>query len=141
MYGPVRTVVWQGSAGDHRPYADHCLFQTVLLLAFGFQAWANPSEAWECFFAGLGVFARKRMIPESSTGLPQSPTSEFLAKPTKKVHTFGRSLQISRLGWVECVPDLACRREGVKLCSCIFRDSRACCSGRTSEAWFARGER
>ena len=23
MYGPVRTVVWQGSAGDRRPYADH----------------------------------------------------------------------------------------------------------------------
>ncbi len=22
MYGPVRTVVWQGSAGDRRPYAD-----------------------------------------------------------------------------------------------------------------------
>ncbi len=24
MYGPVRTVVWQGSAGDRRPYADQC---------------------------------------------------------------------------------------------------------------------
>src|ERR1039458_3341441 len=23
VYGPVRTVVWQGSAGDRRPYADH----------------------------------------------------------------------------------------------------------------------
>jgi hypothetical protein len=22
VYGPVRTVVWQGSVGDHRPYAD-----------------------------------------------------------------------------------------------------------------------
>ena len=22
MYGPVRTVVWQGAAGDRRPYAD-----------------------------------------------------------------------------------------------------------------------
>jgi hypothetical protein len=22
VYGPVRTVVWQGSAGDCRPYAD-----------------------------------------------------------------------------------------------------------------------
>ena len=28
MYGPVRTVVWQGSAGDRRPYAD----QTPLCL-------------------------------------------------------------------------------------------------------------
>jgi hypothetical protein len=24
VYGPVRTVVWQGSAGDCRPYADLC---------------------------------------------------------------------------------------------------------------------
>jgi RNA-directed DNA polymerase len=24
VYGPVRTVVWQGSAGDRRPYAVHC---------------------------------------------------------------------------------------------------------------------
>ena len=23
VYGPVRTVVWQGSVGDRRPYADH----------------------------------------------------------------------------------------------------------------------
>ena len=23
MYGPVCTVVWQGAAGDRRPYADH----------------------------------------------------------------------------------------------------------------------
>jgi hypothetical protein len=22
VYGPVRTVVWQGSAGNRRPYAD-----------------------------------------------------------------------------------------------------------------------
>ena len=29
MYGPVRTVVWQGSAGDRRPYAD----QSVLSVA------------------------------------------------------------------------------------------------------------
>ncbi len=25
VYGPVRTVVWQGSVGDRRPYADHWL--------------------------------------------------------------------------------------------------------------------
>src|SRR5215831_2691469 len=24
VYGPVCTVVWQGSAGDRRPYADQC---------------------------------------------------------------------------------------------------------------------
>ena len=26
VYGPVRTVVWQGSAGDRRPYADQVRF-------------------------------------------------------------------------------------------------------------------
>jgi len=26
VYGPVRTVVWQGSVGNHRPYADQVLF-------------------------------------------------------------------------------------------------------------------
>ncbi len=26
MYGPVRTVVWQGSAGDRRPYADQSAY-------------------------------------------------------------------------------------------------------------------
>ena len=30
MYGPVRTVVWQGSAGDRRPYADHRCMQSGL---------------------------------------------------------------------------------------------------------------
>jgi|KBSSwiStaDraftv2_1062776.scaffolds.fasta_scaffold210290_2 hypothetical protein len=26
VYGPVRTVVWQGSAGDRRPYADQRIY-------------------------------------------------------------------------------------------------------------------
>jgi hypothetical protein len=30
VYGPVRTVVWQGSAGDCRPYADQTLFAEVI---------------------------------------------------------------------------------------------------------------
>ena len=29
VYGPVRTVVWQGSAGDRRPYADQTAFREV----------------------------------------------------------------------------------------------------------------
>jgi hypothetical protein len=31
VYGPVRTVVWQGSAGDCRPYADQVGFATGIL--------------------------------------------------------------------------------------------------------------
>jgi hypothetical protein len=34
VYGPVRTVVWQGSAGDCRPYAD----QTALVANFPYVA-------------------------------------------------------------------------------------------------------
>src|SRR5262244_3585043 len=30
VYGPVRTVVWQGSAGDRRPYADLVLNPEVM---------------------------------------------------------------------------------------------------------------
>jgi hypothetical protein len=29
VYGPVRTVVWQGSAGDRRPYADQTAISEV----------------------------------------------------------------------------------------------------------------
>jgi hypothetical protein len=31
VYGPVRTVVWQGSAGDRRPYADQAEKPGVIL--------------------------------------------------------------------------------------------------------------
>jgi hypothetical protein len=31
VYGPVRTVVWQGSAGDCRPYADQTGFSETCL--------------------------------------------------------------------------------------------------------------
>ena len=29
VYGPVRTVVWQGSAGDRGPYADQTGFEDI----------------------------------------------------------------------------------------------------------------
>jgi hypothetical protein len=32
VYGPVRTVVWQGSAGDRRPYADQTRFPDKWLI-------------------------------------------------------------------------------------------------------------
>jgi len=33
VYGPVRTVVWQGSAGDRRPYADQVGFGSLLAIS------------------------------------------------------------------------------------------------------------
>jgi hypothetical protein len=29
VYGPVRTVVWQGSVGDRRPYADQISIKLI----------------------------------------------------------------------------------------------------------------
>src|ERR1022692_2238259 len=61
------------------------LFQTVLFRAFGVARRANREPI---FFP---------------------PKTQSPAKPAKKAHTLGRSLQVSSLGWVECA--LACRRE------------------------------
>jgi len=37
VYGPVRTVVWQGSAGDCRPYADQVgLWEAILRCRYQF---------------------------------------------------------------------------------------------------------
>ena len=33
MYGPVRTVVWQGSVGDRRPYANQILLSLLTVMA------------------------------------------------------------------------------------------------------------
>ena len=41
MYGPVRTVVWQGSAGDRRPYADHRLAAGVGSMGVRIKLWRN----------------------------------------------------------------------------------------------------
>jgi hypothetical protein len=30
VYGPVRTVVWQGSVGDRRPYADQTAIEEII---------------------------------------------------------------------------------------------------------------
>jgi hypothetical protein len=43
VYGPVRTVVWQGSAGDRRPYADHRSFEGSSSPGRG-----NPSQTVCC---------------------------------------------------------------------------------------------
>jgi hypothetical protein len=37
VYGPVRTVVWQGSVGDRRPYADQWYTTGTKLLAVAWQ--------------------------------------------------------------------------------------------------------
>src|SRR6267142_1905896 len=61
VYGPVRTVVWQGSAGDRRPYADS----------------SNPFES----FAPLGLGSRVTVYP----GL--APGATFLRRSAAKTAT------------------------------------------------------
>jgi hypothetical protein len=61
-----------------RKPGDLILFRTVLLPGLGVARMANP---------GTILFLAK----------PPSP-----AKPAKKAHTFGRSLRVSSLGWIEC---------------------------------------
>src|ERR1017187_5282363 len=61
------------------------LFHTVLLPRLGLAWMDNPGTI---------------LFPEKNASA---------AKPAKKAHTLGRSLQVSSLGWVECA--LACRRE------------------------------
>jgi hypothetical protein len=45
VYGPVRTVVWQGSAGDRRPYADQTAFSEIdPINAEGFTVMISATE-------------------------------------------------------------------------------------------------
>ena len=49
MYGPVRTVVWQGSAGDRRPYAD----QTPLAASRSWRRCITSIAGRDADFSGL----------------------------------------------------------------------------------------
>src|SRR5271157_1532860 len=45
VYGPVRTVVWQGSAGDRRPYADQWESKLRCHAERAFAGFANASRS------------------------------------------------------------------------------------------------
>ena len=66
MYGPVCTVVWQGSAGDRRPYAD----QTAL---------------WEGYPAGSSHGGYLSRNPHLAKNLPGSslltPVTDRATRP------------------------------------------------------------
>ena len=81
----------------------------------------TPGGKWFIFNGYSHEFFRRRQAPPS---------------PPRKHTRSGEAFRFR--AWVG---SNAPWRAGVKLGPCVFRDSRACCSGRTSEAWFARGER
>jgi hypothetical protein len=73
VYGPVRTVVWQGSAGDRRPYADHhALTDRFAVLLILFRLLFEPRE---------GELALKRQEQVSRHRFTSS-TRLFFARPS-----------------------------------------------------------
>jgi hypothetical protein len=61
VYGPVRTVVWQGSAGDCRPYADLVGYSEVTAMESSqkqlriLRCALNDSAVGGVMSAGLGI--------------------------------------------------------------------------------------
>jgi hypothetical protein len=61
VYGPVRTVVWQGSAGDCRPYADLVGYSEVTAMESSqkqlriLRCALKDSALGNGMFAGLGI--------------------------------------------------------------------------------------
>ena len=75
MYGPVRTVVWQGSAGDRRPYADQTVFDEVGIMFRARALLLGPlghssdhSEVSECLFDRCNSFRRARILALGRAG-------------------------------------------------------------------------
>jgi hypothetical protein len=69
VYGPVRTVVWQGSAGDCRPYADQTLQCPIILpSSMRFQDTGRHSitNQRSFLFNRLGPIYPKRIVVEIS---------------------------------------------------------------------------
>jgi len=56
VYGPVRTVVWQGSAGNRRPYAD------LPAKGANFRIADNPDRILSLDFSGLGVLRASAQV-------------------------------------------------------------------------------
>ena len=77
MYGPVRTVVWQGSVGDRRPYADqqngHCSDLVTEHVAPGFAADADKSHR-------LVDIGRERDVAELSSEIVFHMSGRFCPK-------------------------------------------------------------
>src|SRR5664279_2682312 len=59
VYGPVRTVVWQGSAGDRRPYADQTGFGGITLDKSA-SVYERVRFTWTMNALRAGVAHRKR---------------------------------------------------------------------------------
>ena len=75
MYGPVRTVVWQGSAGNRRPYADLTPLPEMTT-RFGFARFRKPRPIVDYFCSLIGFPAGENWVfdrsadPEGKRQLP-----------------------------------------------------------------------
>src|ERR1039457_3746671 len=127
-----------------RKPGDLILFRTVLLPGLGVARMANPGTI--LFLAKQGPVRRTGRFWERTPGgkcfIFNGYSRDFFRRrkappsPPRKHTRSGEAFRFRAWAGLN-----APWRAGVKLGPCVFRDSRACCSGRTSEAWFARGER
>src|SRR4249919_3019576 len=66
VYGPVRTVVWQGSAGDRRPYADQVVEGGREMLKIVDRYYRQKEE--------IAEFAKMDTVEEQALKMILSPT-------------------------------------------------------------------
>ena len=76
MYGPVRTVVWQGSAGDRRPYADLVGNPEVIGMGMSFFTSAGGPHQRGKYDVGLGFERRHK----SNSGCKATRGAPLLAR-------------------------------------------------------------
>ena len=75
VYGPVRTVVWQGSAGDRRPYADQTpLSDNGMIVGFGLLGLYRPVHTAGTHVRRRAGFKRCHWSGESVTTSPRLST-------------------------------------------------------------------
>jgi hypothetical protein len=75
VYGPVRTVVWQGSVGDHRPYADHCPLKRLKHERFSSSGPGRRLAETE------GACPRQRLFPDYKTCVQSGRMVKKLKRP------------------------------------------------------------
>ena len=78
VYGPVRTVVWQGSAGNRRPYADHRISAFAALLLCGVALDAQAPKAAPISFDVISVKPNNSDNPAARANFPLGPGDVYV---------------------------------------------------------------
>src|SRR5215471_16008559 len=97
VYGPVRTVVWQGSAGDRRPYAD----QTALAEKYSLRLKADfvvHCTSQPLFAAQISLRRLYRDVPQQKLDLFQLAASGMTEPGARAATIVRRQFSNSGLG-------------------------------------------